>query len=196
MTKIGKTFNAHLIHNLFLSPYKRLKQLTACSRVRHNINVELNINKSKPLNRKKQVGYKNLTSKPLLDLYGDNPFGISHLMKEVYYCPALQGGATKKTCTKTQAGFGTSLLSKVKTSKPSCLTVHAFQKLFVAAGMHHVLFHELHSLFRLHIGQVIAEDEHTLQGILVQQQIFAACAGFGEVHTWIQATVGQVAIQL
>lgn len=96
MTKIGKTFNAHLIHNLFLSPYKRLKQLTACSRVRHNINVELNIYKSKPLHRKKQVGYKNLTSKPLLDLYGDNPFGISHLLKEAYYCPALQGGATKK----------------------------------------------------------------------------------------------------
>lgn len=76
------------------------------------------------------------------------------------------------------------------------LPIHRTQEFVIAASPLHVLEQELHRLFRLHVVEVIAQDEHALERVLVEQQVVAAGAGIGEVHCRIEAPVGKVAVEL
>jgi hypothetical protein len=61
------------------------------------------------------------------------------------------------------------------------LPIHRNEEFLIGFGVEHVFAKELHSLVRLHIRQVIAEDKHPLEDCIVKKQFFAASTGFGEV---------------
>lgn len=62
-------------------------------------------------------------------------------------------------------------------------TVHGSKELLVAPRILHVLQQELHSLLRLHVRKVFAQDKQALERIAVEKQIVSACARLREVHS-------------
>ena len=61
------------------------------------------------------------------------------------------------------------------------LAVHTHQELVVILGLLQFVFHEVHSLYGCHVGQVLAQNPHTVQRLFVLQQVVAAGAGSRDV---------------
>ena len=76
------------------------------------------------------------------------------------------------------------------------LAIHRCKELIIALCADQMLPDELHGLFRLHIGEVVAQDKHALESILVEQEVVTTGAGTGEVNRWVKATVRQAAVKL
>lgn len=59
-----------------------------------------------------------------------------------------------------------------------------------------LLTHKLHGFDRIHVGEVLAQDPHTVQRGLVLQQVVATGTAGHDVHGGEYALVGQAAIEL
>ena len=57
-------------------------------------------------------------------------------------------------------------------------------------------FYEVHCLYRVHIGKILAENPHAIQRLLVLQQVIATSAGSNDIDSREDALVGQVAVEL
>lgn len=57
------------------------------------------------------------------------------------------------------------------------LSVHRSQELHIIECLFHALLDKFHSLHRVHIGQVLTQDPHTVHGVFILQQVVAARAG-------------------
>lgn len=55
--------------------------------------------------------------------------------------------------------------------KSFCLRIHGEQELVVAAGMLHALVDGVHRLHRIHVGNILTQNPHTVEGGLVLQQV-------------------------
>ena len=55
---------------------------------------------------------------------------------------------------------------------------------------------ELHSLVGFHVCQVVAQDEHPLERILVEQQIIPSRTGLSQIYSREEAFGGQVPVEL
>ena len=76
------------------------------------------------------------------------------------------------------------------------LFVHRDQQFFVVPGVFHVLYHLLHGLHRIHVGEVTAQYPCLLQDILAQQQVFAAGSRCDHIDGRIDTFVGQFPVEL
>ena len=76
------------------------------------------------------------------------------------------------------------------------LTVHAHQEFIVVFGFFQTVFYEVHCLYRVHIGKILAENPHAIQRLLVLQQVIATSAGSNDIDSREDALVGQVAVEL
>ena len=65
--------------------------------------------------------------------------------------------------------------------KSFCLRIHGEQELVVAAGMLHALVDGVHRLHRIHVGNILTQNPHTVEGSLVEQQVVAAGAGCNDI---------------
>ena len=57
--------------------------------------------------------------------------------------------------------------------KSFCLRIHGEQELVGAAGMLHALVDGVHRLNRVHVGNELAENPHTVEGCLILQEVVA-----------------------
>ena len=55
---------------------------------------------------------------------------------------------------------------------------------------------KVHRFIRIHISEMISKDDHPLKRISIEQEVFAACAGLGQVNSWVHAFVGKASIKL
>ena len=86
------------------------------------------------------------------------------------------------------------IYQKTGVVKRTLLTVHAHQKFIVVFGLLQAVFHKIHGFYRVHVGQVFTQNPHTIQSLLVLQQVVTARAGSNDVDSGEDALVGQVAI--
>ena len=63
------------------------------------------------------------------------------------------------------------------------LTVHAHQEFIVVFGFFQTVFYEVHCLYRVHIGKILAENPHAIQRLLVLQQVIATSAGSNDIDS-------------
>ena len=69
------------------------------------------------------------------------------------------------------------------------LTVHAHQEFIVVFGFFQTVFYEVHCLYRVHIGKILAENPHAIQRLLVLQQVIATSAGSNDIDSREDALV-------
>ena len=55
------------------------------------------------------------------------------------------------------------------------LFVHCSQEFFVGERIFEVLLHEIHGFHAVHVAHVVAQDVHSVECVLVEEQIVAAC---------------------
>ena len=91
------------------------------------------------------------------------------------------------------------LMLKWRVSRFSCiswerLVVHREEEFFVARCAFEAVFEEFHGFYRVHVGKVAAKYPHAVEGLLVEQQVVAACAGCVDVDGGEDALVGQFTV--
>ena len=80
--------------------------------------------------------------------------------------------------------------------KSFCLRIHGEQELVVAAGMLHALVDGVHRLHRIHVGNILTQNPHTVEGGLVLQQVVATSRRSHEVDSREDALVAEFAVEL
>ena len=71
------------------------------------------------------------------------------------------------------------------------LRIHGEQELVVAAGMFHALVDGVHRLHRIHVGNVLTQNPHTVESGLVLQQVVATGRRSHEVDSREDALVAE-----
>ena len=80
--------------------------------------------------------------------------------------------------------------------KSFCLRIHGEQELVVVAGMLHALVDGVHRLHRIHVGNILTQNPHTVEGGLVLQQVVATSRRSHEVDSREDALVAERAVEL
>ena len=75
--------------------------------------------------------------------------------------------------------------------KSFCLRIHGEQELVVVAGMLHALVGGVHCLHRIHVGNILTQNLHTVEGGLVLQQVVATSRRSHEVDSREDALVAE-----
>ena len=98
-------------------------------------------------------------------------------------------------CRKGAGSEAAKPLRQIRTTSYH-LTIHRGYELIVRISRLHVAHQELEGFFWLHVGQVVAKYEHTLEYVAVEQKVVAAGAGLGKVDARVHSLVGQEAVEL
>ena len=80
--------------------------------------------------------------------------------------------------------------------KSFCLRIHGEQELVVVASMLHALVDGVHRLHRIHVGNILTQNPHTVEGGLVLQQVVATSRRSHEVDSREDALVAERAVEL
>ena len=76
------------------------------------------------------------------------------------------------------------------------LTVHTHQEFVVVFGLFQTVFYEVHCLYRIHVGKILAKNPHAIQRLLILQQVVAASAGSDNIDSREDTLVGEGAVEL